>query len=236
MAEHQGVIAKDASEGRWCVDTLNKISAQELPATVKDRIEALIKSTNERLMSQHPFTPSLQRTDAEQRFWHDLEQAGYRIRSPVPQQTDPEIEKTQEQEPPKHDDDEMAETAGRLLERVADNTSEKFQNSQFLSLMRRLRDREVRVEGDKMVDIPQDLKTTATPSTIPPTTAIPGVDAQILNHSASDFGMPMDSTHEEDYGFDEQRLGLSRQSSHEPVTDEISDQFSYYNVNAQYHR
>lgn len=204
MVERQGVIATDASEGRWCVDSLNKIAAQEIPATVKDRIETLIKSTNERLMSQHPFTPSLQRTDDERQFWNDLEQAGYRTRSPLPQQRDPETEKAQEQDPSRHDDDEMAETAGRLLERVADNTSEKFQNSQFLSLMRRLRDREVRVEGDKMVDIPQDAQNT-TPSSIPPTTTIPGIDPQILNHAATDFDMPMDSTHEQDYGLDEQR-------------------------------
>ncbi|KAJ9647868.1 hypothetical protein H2199_001644 [Coniosporium tulheliwenetii] len=50
-------------------------------------------------------------------------------------------------------DDELAATAGQLLESVSSNTSKKFQESQFLQLMRRLRDREVRVEGDKMVEV-----------------------------------------------------------------------------------
>jgi hypothetical protein len=52
------------------------------------------------------------------------------------------------------DPDALAMTAGRLLDRVGDNQSEKFQNSQFLKLMRQLRDREVVVEGDKIVARP----------------------------------------------------------------------------------
>ena len=49
-------------------------------------------------------------------------------------------------------DDELANTAGELLDRVSDNTSRKFQQSSFLALMRQLRDGEVMVDGDKMVD------------------------------------------------------------------------------------
>ena len=50
------------------------------------------------------------------------------------------------------EDDALAATAKELLEKVEHNHSEKFRNSQFLGLMRKLRDREVRVEGDKMVE------------------------------------------------------------------------------------
>ena len=50
------------------------------------------------------------------------------------------------------DDDALAMTAQELLEKVEHNKTDKFRNSQFLSLMRRLRDREVKVEGDKMVE------------------------------------------------------------------------------------
>ncbi|OQO12262.1 hypothetical protein B0A48_02903 [Cryoendolithus antarcticus] len=50
------------------------------------------------------------------------------------------------------DDDALAATAQDLLEKVENNKSDKFQNSQFLNLMRKLRDREVKVRGDKMVD------------------------------------------------------------------------------------
>lgn len=49
------------------------------------------------------------------------------------------------------DDDALAATAHELLEKVEHNRSDKFKNSQFLGLMRKLRDREVKVEGDKMV-------------------------------------------------------------------------------------
>jgi len=51
----------------------------------------------------------------------------------------------------KHDPDALAITAGQLLERVQDNQSEKFRNSKFLQLMRQLRDRQVTVDGDKIV-------------------------------------------------------------------------------------
>lgn len=50
-------------------------------------------------------------------------------------------------------DDELAQTAANLLDRVSDNQTTKFKNSAFLGLMRQLADREVRVEGDKMVPV-----------------------------------------------------------------------------------
>jgi hypothetical protein len=51
-----------------------------------------------------------------------------------------------------NDDDALAQTAQDLLQKVEHNKTDKFRNSQFLGLMRRLADREVRVEGDKMVE------------------------------------------------------------------------------------
>lgn len=51
------------------------------------------------------------------------------------------------------DAEELARTAGQLLENVKGERSQKFQESNFLSLMRQLRDKEVRVEGDKLVDV-----------------------------------------------------------------------------------
>jgi hypothetical protein len=49
--------------------------------------------------------------------------------------------------------DALSKTAGELLLRVQDNRSDKFQNSQFLQLMRQLRDKEVVVQGDKIVGV-----------------------------------------------------------------------------------
>ena len=51
------------------------------------------------------------------------------------------------------DADELARTAGQLLENVKGDESQKFQKSSFLSLMRHLRDKEVRVEGDSIVGV-----------------------------------------------------------------------------------
>lgn len=48
------------------------------------------------------------------------------------------------------DADELAKTAGQLLNLVQHDSSEKFQNSQFLDLMRRIRDREVEVQNNDL--------------------------------------------------------------------------------------
>lgn len=61
-------------------------------------------------------------------------------------------EQAEPQERAKEDDDALAATAHELLEKVQHNQTDKFRNSQFLGLMRKLRDREVKVEGDKMVE------------------------------------------------------------------------------------
>ncbi|KAJ6587094.1 hypothetical protein DFH09DRAFT_1142563 [Mycena vulgaris] len=47
--------------------------------------------------------------------------------------------------------DELARTAGLLLETVRDAQNPKFQKSEFLGLMRGLRDRDIVVEGNEMV-------------------------------------------------------------------------------------
>ncbi|KAF2145394.1 uncharacterized protein K452DRAFT_283754 [Aplosporella prunicola CBS 121167] len=60
--------------------------------------------------------------------------------------------KQEERQQPSHDDEELARTAGQLLDSVSHETNKKFQESSFLALMRRLRDYEVRVDGDKMVE------------------------------------------------------------------------------------
>ncbi|CAK4033556.1 Hypothetical predicted protein [Lecanosticta acicola] len=62
------------------------------------------------------------------------------------------LQEEQMQEQKQYEDDALAATAQELLEKVEHNQSDKFRNSQFLGLMRKLRDREVRVEGDKMVE------------------------------------------------------------------------------------
>lgn len=49
-------------------------------------------------------------------------------------------------------DEQLAHTAGQLLNNVADHRTQKFQQSSFLGLMRQFRDYEKKVEGDAVVD------------------------------------------------------------------------------------
>jgi len=68
-----------------------------------------------------------------------------------------EIEPEIEEQPKlseKEEADRLAKTAGELFDRLQHEreTNEKFRNSSFMALMKKLRDREVVVEGNKMVD------------------------------------------------------------------------------------
>lgn len=52
-----------------------------------------------------------------------------------------------------HDADQLAQTAGQLIDNLRHDQSDKFQQSAFLALMRRIRDREVQVEGDEFREV-----------------------------------------------------------------------------------
>jgi hypothetical protein len=52
-----------------------------------------------------------------------------------------------------NDADELARTAGHLLNSVSHETNQKFRESNFLALMRRIRDREVQLEGDEFREV-----------------------------------------------------------------------------------
>ncbi|MCJ1478980.1 hypothetical protein MMC13_007664 [Lambiella insularis] len=68
-----------------------------------------------------------------------------------------ESSKSQEEHTPYCEADELARTAGQLLDNLKHEQSQKFQDSTFLALMRQLRDKEVRVEDDQMVDVSETL-------------------------------------------------------------------------------
>jgi hypothetical protein len=193
--EQNGKLVEDANEAKWIVDSLQRIVNRDAPQEVKTRADSLITAINARLMSHYPLGSRIPMS--EEQIWQDLDAAGY-MRTPQNER----VEEQKEEQPQMNNEDEMAATAGRLLERVADNTSEKFQNSQFLELMRRLRDREVRVEEDKIVET--NGQTTASSSsniqqqhtqhtsTNPSQSSsqIPPIDRTILDHASTDFSMP----------------------------------------------
>lgn len=83
------------------------------------------------------------------------------------QEAEEQAQQTQAQE-----DDALAATAQELLEKVEHNQTDKFRNSQFLNLMRKLRDREMKVEGDKMVET-VSTNTTANLKPAPPARPTP---------------------------------------------------------------
>lgn len=244
--EKSGHLVQDANEGKWIVDSLQRIVNHNAPQEVKTRAEELIKQINQRLMSQYPLGTRVPMS--QEKIWEELEAAGY-MRTPAQQVMEQQKPEEKQEQPRRNEDDEMAATAGRLLERVADNTSEKFQNSQFLELMRKLRDREVRVQEDKIVDVNTPAApatttsaTTATTSQIPTSssntqvggTTIPPIDSSILSHAATDFEQPIysDQGHEDDHLYDLSRHESFHASFDEPfLTDEISEQFRYWSGN-----
>lgn len=57
----------------------------------------------------------------------------------------------EDQRPKIEDPDELARAAGKVIDAVRHEQNPKFKNSEFLGLMKQLRDREVVVEGDKMI-------------------------------------------------------------------------------------
>jgi hypothetical protein len=77
-----------------------------------------------------------------------------RIGSDIIPASKPTTQKTPEQQT--RDADELARCAGALLTSVEGDTSAKFENSTFLALMRKIRDREVVVEGEEFKEVSKD--------------------------------------------------------------------------------
>ena len=65
-----------------------------------------------------------------------------------------DVTQEEKEQPQKgQDDDELSRVAGQLLDSVSHENSQKFQDSVFLQLMRKLRDKEVRVDGEHFVEV-----------------------------------------------------------------------------------
>ncbi len=65
---------------------------------------------------------------------------------------DADLEKLAQEQDKRRSDDELARAAVDIVASVADNTSDKFKNSRFFELMRRIGNREVVVEGDGFIN------------------------------------------------------------------------------------
>ncbi|KAI7216295.1 hypothetical protein KC333_g4926 [Hortaea werneckii] len=108
----------------------------------------------------------------------------------------PEQMEEDKQENKGQDDDALAATAEELLNKVEHNKTDKFKNSQFLGLMRKLRDREVKVEGDQMVETTvSQPSVTSTPSQpIPITPSSVGKNAFAATQQASPLSQNISSS------------------------------------------
>jgi hypothetical protein len=137
--------AFDMAKENMMIDEKSTSVAGGLSAGQREEAASLVGSSQ---MSQEPH--QLNQNDVLEKQ-HDLHQPldinnHYLPEGPIIQQQKSSDQSTHD------DDDALAATAQELLEKVEHNQTDKFRNSQFLSLMRRLRDREVKVEGDKMVE------------------------------------------------------------------------------------
>ncbi|KAK7606830.1 peroxin 20 [Phyllosticta paracitricarpa] len=144
------------SQDLGVADALERAQAEEQAAlggyrTSEDILEAVDSFSSSRVQrdSQQP----------------NIDPVTTEAREPEVRHVDAREDAQQEQQHvPNQEDEELARTAGQLLDSVSHDTSEKFQQSNFLALMRKLRDYEVRVDGDKVVEV----STTPSPSLIPP--------------------------------------------------------------------
>jgi hypothetical protein len=106
------------------------------------RLDPIFQSSNGSLNAvQYPENNLFQTTSPEQ------QQQTIRIGSDAIPTAEHPASRTPEQT--RRDADELARTAGQLLSSVSTETSAKFEQSQFLALMRRIRDREVEVHGEE---------------------------------------------------------------------------------------
>ena len=123
---------EDAAKAEMTIEAESQSQTQELSQTTQ---EVQLNEYAERFMSTSPVPEVQSPFPVQVRIGADL------IHNP-----------SDSPEPQHEDPDALARTAGQLLESVRGNTSQKFQNSEFLQLMRQFRDREVQVEGDKIVE------------------------------------------------------------------------------------
>ena len=99
------------------------------------------------LSSQSQVTASTSSAQLEEQFKF-LEEL-----NPVTRQVDVPVEQIkQDPAQTKREADDLARTAALLVETVKDEQNPKFKNSQFMRLMRGLRDGEVVVDGNDMVE------------------------------------------------------------------------------------
>ena len=98
------------------------------------------------------------------------------------------------------DADELSRTAGLLLDSVKDEENPKFQNSAFMGFMRQIRDKEMVVDGDKIVASAEASMTTSSTLSAPRVASTSyGTNSTVIptarDRSMTVDGWPMKSVH-----------------------------------------
>ncbi|KAL0261063.1 hypothetical protein SLS55_004758 [Diplodia seriata] len=142
-AKFNQLVADVGTESRFFpAEASSTLTGTDIRTTIRSEMSSLNQRPEELLRNMNP--PEM-------------------VLNEVPQPLQQPVQEQQQQQPQQNplnnDDEELARTAGQLVDSVSHDTSQKFVQSRFLALMRQLRDHEVRVDGDKIVE--------TTPSTIP---------------------------------------------------------------------
>jgi uncharacterized protein YjgD (DUF1641 family) len=113
--------------------------------------EALLRSDDEldAIMGEYHTTD----TSMTDQATFDINNARFFESNIRPEPLVEELAKQEEDHLGLDDGDALAKTAGELLDSVSHDTSEKFAQSSFMALMRSLRDKEVKVDGENFVDV-----------------------------------------------------------------------------------
>ncbi|PYI10373.1 peroxin-20 [Aspergillus sclerotiicarbonarius CBS 121057] len=138
-------------------------SVQETTANQQPSAEAFDESAFEAAFEQAQTDMMLQEAETTQIHAEDIGEETDRVFAEnteenikIGSDTIPQTDKDDAQAQV-NDADELARTAGQLLDSVKHDQSQKFRESNFLALMRRIRDREVHIKGDEFRETPQPL-------------------------------------------------------------------------------
>ncbi|PVG00366.1 TPR-like protein [Serendipita vermifera] len=94
------------------------------------------------------------------------------------------------------DGDELSRTAGLLMDSLKDEENPKFKNSEFMGFMRQLRDKELVVEGDKLVPGSEATSATARATTSQAhSTGVPSQTRSTRERSGTIEDWPMKAVH-----------------------------------------
>ncbi|RAH78376.1 hypothetical protein BO86DRAFT_402774 [Aspergillus japonicus CBS 114.51] len=120
--------------------------------------EAAFAQASAAIASQETATETVAAEETTTTPQQDTDDLTTKAQAPIEQikigsDTIPPTEKSTDPQAQANDADALARTAGQLVDSLKHDTSQKFQESNFLALMRRIRDREVEIKGEEFQEV-----------------------------------------------------------------------------------